>query len=136
MIHLLQTLLIAVTSSHQSADNFAIPATSCDTNPFTFTEISESLVLSHLDSLDPRKSTGPDGLSARFLKEIGYSISYLILLTFIACRVELLLHRQEVFTYTPVHKGAWCCGQSWQLQTMQSLLCLFLLFICFCVFVQ
>ena len=84
MIHLLQTLLIAVTSSHQSADNFAIPATSCDTNPFTFTEISESLVLSHLDSLDPRKSTCPDGLSARFLKEIGYSISYLILLTFIA----------------------------------------------------
>ena len=29
---------VAVTSSHQSADNFAIPATSCDTNPFTFAE--------------------------------------------------------------------------------------------------
>ena len=50
----------------------------------TFAEISESLVLSHLNSLDPRKSTGPDGLSARFLKEIGCSIGYLILLTLIA----------------------------------------------------
>ena len=45
------------------ADNLAIPATSCDTNPFTFAEISESLVLSHLNSMDPRKSTGPDGSS-------------------------------------------------------------------------
>ena len=45
------------------ADKFAIPATSCDTNSFTFAEISASLVLSHLNSLDPRKSTGPDGLS-------------------------------------------------------------------------
>ena len=42
----------------------------------------------------------------RFLKEIGCSIGYLILLIFIAewsCSF-----RQEVLPYTPVHKGAWC----------------------------
>ena len=40
-----------------------------------FSEISVSSVLSHLQSLDPKKSTGPDGLSARFLKEIAVEIA-------------------------------------------------------------
>ena len=38
---------------------------------FVFPEISASTVLSHLLSLDTTKATGPDGLSARFLKEVS-----------------------------------------------------------------
>ena len=67
---------IVVTLLHKSADTFAIPAISCDFNPFTFTEILKSLVLSYLNSLDIRKSTGPDGLCERD----SCSPSYFILL--------------------------------------------------------
>ena len=66
---------VTVTSMHQSANTFAVPDDSCDTDRFTFAEISESLVLLHLNSLDVKKSTGPDGLSAKFLKEIANEIA-------------------------------------------------------------
>ena len=61
-------LTVALTPQHSGADCFVVPP---DIVGFTFAHISESLVLSHLSSLDIRKSTGPDDLSACFLKEVG-----------------------------------------------------------------
>ena len=59
---------VALTSQHSGADCFVVPP---DIDGFTFTHISELLVLSYLSSLDIRKSTDPDDLSAHFLKEVG-----------------------------------------------------------------
>ena len=97
---------VAVTSLHQSADTFAVPANSCDTDRFTFAEISESLVLSHLNSLDVKKSTGPDGLSAKFLKEIADVIAA-PLATLFNCSLQsgvvpAVCKRSNI---TAVHKG-------------------------------
>ena len=36
-----------------------------------FSRVFVDFVLSLLQTLDPKKSTGPDGLSARFLKEVS-----------------------------------------------------------------
>ena len=66
---------VAITSDHQSPCNFVVPDFSVGSVPFVFTEIPVSVVLSHLQSLNPRKSTGPDGLSARFLKEVSTEIA-------------------------------------------------------------
>ena len=61
---------VAGNSSHQSAGSFAIPATSY------VTTFAESWVPSR--SLDHRKSTGPNGLSARFIKEAADGIAALL----------------------------------------------------------
>ena len=44
-------------------------------NSFTFSKIPISLVLSHLNFLNPAKSIGPDALPARFLREISDEIA-------------------------------------------------------------
>ena len=46
---------------------------------FQFSMISEPVVLSSLSHLDVRKSVGPDGLSARFLKEVAEQIVTLLM---------------------------------------------------------
>jgi len=64
---------IAVGSSHQPATSFILPDDDTDSG-FSFNEISVDTVFKHLSSLDVHKSTGPDGLSARYLKEIAVEI--------------------------------------------------------------
>ena len=59
---------VVLTPQHSGADRFVVPP---DIDGFAFHHISESLVLSHLSSLDIRKSTCLDDLSAHFLKEVG-----------------------------------------------------------------
>ena len=64
---------VAISSKHQSADSYVLPA--CGTGDFSFDRISISTVLSHLSTLDASKSTGPDGLSAAFLREVANEIA-------------------------------------------------------------
>ena len=66
-----------MTPYHQSAESFVLPPSEQfdDDDVFLFNDVTTSTVLSHLESLDTRKSAGPDGLSARFLKEIAYEIA-------------------------------------------------------------
>jgi len=66
---------LAISSDHESAASFVIPSSSIRSDPFTFNEISVSSVYFHLEHLDVKKSTGPDGLSARFLKLISSEIA-------------------------------------------------------------
>ena len=63
---------VAVGPGHLSADTYIIPQKCIAANQFTFSNISVSLVLFHLNSLNPAKSTGPDDLPARFLREHVY----------------------------------------------------------------
>jgi len=56
---------------HRPANLYVLPSDDVinNNNSFIFDEISVSTVLSHLTFLDVTKSTGPNGLSARFLEE-------------------------------------------------------------------
>ena len=64
---------VAISSKHQSADSYVLPA--CDTGDFSFDRVTVSTVLSHLSTLDVSKSTRPDGLSAAFLREVANEIA-------------------------------------------------------------
>ena len=68
---------VAITSQHKPASHFVLTSDDVinNDNCFKFDVISVSTVLSHLTSLNVTKSTGPDGLSARFLKEISNEIA-------------------------------------------------------------
>lgn len=95
---------VAISPQHRGADSY-VPLV-CDASGFSFDRISASTVLSHLSTLDVSKSTGPDDLSAAFLKEVANAIA--IPLT--------NLHNQSLHDgiipadwkqshITPVHKG-------------------------------
>ena len=64
---------VAISPQHQNAD-FYMPSV-CTTDGFSFDRIDVSTVLSHLTTLDVSKATGPDGLSAAFLKEVANEIA-------------------------------------------------------------
>ena len=64
---------IAVISSHQSTTSFILPDDDAD-SAFSFDEVSVDTTYKHLCLLDVSKSTGPDGLSAHYLKEIAVEI--------------------------------------------------------------
>ena len=64
---------MAISSKQQSAESYVLPA--CGTGDFLFDRITISTVLSHLSTLDVSKSTGPDGLSAAFLREVANEIA-------------------------------------------------------------
>ena len=68
---------VAISCQHQPASSYVLPSDSEIDNDscFSFNEIPVSVVLSHLNNLDVTKSTGPDGLSARFLKAISNEIA-------------------------------------------------------------
>ena len=73
---------VAIGPTHQGAECFIIPQNSLAPNSFTFNTISVSLVRSHLLSLNITKSTGPDNLSARFLRTIADQIVTLFVAEF------------------------------------------------------
>jgi len=63
---------IAITSQHRPAIYYVLPSDDMinNDNCFMFDKISVLAVLSRVTSLGVMKSTGPDRLSAQFLKEI------------------------------------------------------------------
>ena len=65
---------VTVSDSHKAASKFSLEDIN-DDNAFEFNEISVDVVLSHLSSLDVTKSTGPDKLSAYFLREAAIVIA-------------------------------------------------------------
>ena len=65
---------VAITSQHQSTNSFCYIPSGND-NGFSFNEITVPAVLSHINKLDVKKSTGPDSLSATFLKEVANKIA-------------------------------------------------------------
>ena len=99
---------IAVTKQHRSAAEFNLPSqsTANNFNQFVFPEVSVSTVLSHLSSLDTTKATGPDGLSARFLKEISdVIVEPLTILYNESLRTGVIPLEWKKSHITPVHKG-------------------------------
>ena len=61
---------VAVTDHHRPASTFVSTDTPPDNANFQFSIITPSTVYGLLLALNVRKSVGPDGISARFLKEI------------------------------------------------------------------
>ena len=57
---------VALIPQHQSAKSFVLPPSDQSDDVFVFCKVTTSMVLSHLKSLDIRKSAGPDNLPARF----------------------------------------------------------------------
>ena len=49
----------ALTPQHQSAESFILPPSETSDHGFIFSKVTTSMVLSHLQSLDIRKSAGP-----------------------------------------------------------------------------
>ena len=69
---------VALGPSHKSAGDFVVPQSSAGKDSFGFAEISVDLVLTLLQTLDLKKSTGPDGLSARLVAtEIATPLTHL-----------------------------------------------------------
>ena len=62
---------MAIGPSHNSAGDFVVPQSSVSGDSLCFVEISVDLVLILLPTLNPIKSTGPDGQSAKFLREVA-----------------------------------------------------------------
>ena len=85
---------------------FVIPPLSHESEPFTFADISVSLVQSHLQSLYPKKSTGTEGFSAGFLKAILNEIFVPLCKIFNDSLKAGAFPSQWKQSYiTPVHKG-------------------------------
>ena len=67
---------VAISDEHQPATHYTPP--SCTKPPdssFHFTSISAKVTQTMLQHLNIRKSTGPDGLSGCFLKEVAVEIA-------------------------------------------------------------
>ena len=97
---------VAISSDHESAASFVIPSSSVGSNPFTFSEIPVSLVCSHLQHLDTKKSIGPDGLSARFLKSVMCEIAVPLTKLFNeSLKAGVFPSQWKRSHITPVHKG-------------------------------
>ena len=97
---------VAISSDHESAASFVIPSSSIGSNPFTFSEIPVSLVCSHLQHLDTKKSIGPDGLSARFLKSVMCEIAVPLTKLFNeSLKAGVFPSQWKRSHITPVHKG-------------------------------
>ena len=67
---------IAISGDHQSANSYVIPpSVNCSAaDSFRFSCTMSSSVVSLLEPLDTKKSTGPDGLSALFLRKVAAEI--------------------------------------------------------------
>ena len=63
-----QVKLLAIASESQS---YILQPPACRSNGCLFDRISVSTVLSYPSALDVRKSTGPNGLSSTFIKEVA-----------------------------------------------------------------
>ena len=99
---------IEVSDRHEHASSYVLPSDdgTNNANCFSFDVIPVLTVLSHLNSLDVSKSTGPDGLSARFLKAISNEIAEpLTRLYNDSLRTGIIPSDWKKSHITPVHKG-------------------------------
>ena len=97
---------IALTPQHQSAESFMLPPSETSDHGFVFSKVTTSMVLSHLQSLDIRKSAGPDNLSARFLKEVADEIAVPLTRLFnFSLQHGTFPAPWKQSNITPVHKG-------------------------------
>ena len=97
---------VAVTPLHQPARRFVLPDDDHSGGGFSFNDISVDTVFRHLSTLDVRKSAGPDGLSAHFLKEIAVEIAApLAHLYNLSLQQGIVPHAWKQSHITPVHKG-------------------------------
>lgn len=97
---------VAVSPHHRSATGFMPSSVSNSANAFSFHDISPSTVLYHLSKLDVTKSTGPDGLSATFLRAVADVI--VIPLTSLynqSLRDGVVPTSWKQSSITPIHKG-------------------------------
>ena len=65
---------VAVSDDHKTADQY-VPSITFSSSSFHFTSIHSEIVLCMLQCLDIQKSMGPDGVSARFLREVAAEIA-------------------------------------------------------------
>ena len=97
---------VAISPQHHSASSFTSFPSKCAANVFTFNEISVSTVLTHLSTLDVRKSMGPDGFSATFLREVANEIAVpLTSLYNQFLQNGIIPSAWKQSHITPVHKG-------------------------------
>ena len=64
---------VAISAQHHPAENYDVSLSEDAGNKFMFS-IDYSTVSTHLSSLDVKKSTGPDQLLSRFLKEVASEV--------------------------------------------------------------
>ena len=99
---------IAVTPTHQPATMFAPTPVSLPQTPynFTFQSITVSEVFSQLQALDVRKSVRPDGICARFMREVAAEIASPLTSIFNKSLCDgCVPHMWKCSNVTPVYKG-------------------------------
>lgn len=96
---------VAVSDDHQPASTFCRAEAESDSS-FHFHEIDRSVVLHLLQNLDEKKSMGPDGISARFLKEVAAEVvDPLTMLYNKSLKTGVFPDDWKRCNVTPVHKG-------------------------------
>ena len=65
---------VAIGAQHYPAEDYDVSLSEDAGNKFMFSKIDYSTMSTHLSSLDVKKSTGPDQLSSRFLKEVASEV--------------------------------------------------------------
>ena len=96
---------VAISPQHLSAENYDFSSNESIDDQFMFDKIDSSTVFAHLSSLDVRKSTGPDDLSSRFLKEVASEIAEPLTGLFNYSLQEKVPSAWKRSHITPVHKG-------------------------------
>ena len=96
---------VAIAPLHQPAGCFVFPDEDRNVTGFSFNDISADTMLRHLSTLDVRKSTGLDGLSARFLREVAVEIAApLAHLYNLSLRRGIVPQAWKQSHITPIHK--------------------------------
>ena len=97
---------IAVTDDHKPASTFVPLELGYNDSSFRFSTVSSSSVYSMLCALDEKKAVGPDGLSARFLKEIANEITVPLTKLFNkSLETGIFPNDWKHCNVTPVHKS-------------------------------
>ena len=103
---LMTSFVLRLSDDHRPAKSYLAPATSLCPDIFQFQPIRPSEVLSALRDLDIKKSAGPDGISALFLRQTAEIIAEPLTLIYNHSlntgTVPLAWKRSNV---TPVYKG-------------------------------
>ena len=96
---------VAVTDDHQPASTFCQVEAESDSS-FHFCEVDNSVVLHLLQNLDEKKSIGPNGISARFLREVAAEVvDPLTMLYNKSLKTGVFPDDWKRCNVTPVHKG-------------------------------
>ena len=97
---------VAITPEHQDATMFVPVSLPQLPHTYMFQYLTLSEVLSQLLTLDIRKSVGPDGISARLMKEVAAEIASLLVYIFNKSLQDGCVPRMwKCSSVTPVHKG-------------------------------